>query len=147
MKHILASAAFAALAMPAFADGHLGSGDPEAGETAFNQCQSCHVVQNDDGEVMAGRNGKTGPNLFGVVGRQAGALDGFRYKKSIVEAGEGGLVWDAETLTAYLQDPNAFLKETLDSNRARSGMAFRVRSEEDAANLAAFLATFSDPAS
>jgi cytochrome c len=142
MKHFLAVAALAALASPAFADAHLGPGDPAAGEAAFSKCQSCHVVQNDAGEVLAGRNAKTGPNLFGIVGRQAGTFDGFRYKKSIVEAGEGGLVWDAATLTAYLQDPTAFLKETLGDNGARSGMAFKVRSEEEAADLAAFLATF-----
>ncbi|WP_413717490.1 c-type cytochrome [Silicimonas sp. MF1-12-2] len=142
MKHFLAVAALAALASPAFADAHLGSGDPAAGEAAFSKCQSCHVVQNDAGEVLAGRNAKTGPNLFGVVGRQAGTVDGFRYKKSIVEAGEGGLVWDAATIAAYLQDPTAFLKETLGDNGARSGMAFKVRSEEEAADLAAFLATF-----
>lgn len=147
MKKILASVALATLAMPAFAGAHLGSGDPEAGEKAFNKCQSCHVVRDDDGEVLAGRNGRTGPNLYGVVGRQAGTLDGFRYKDSIVEAGEQGLVWDAESLTAYLQDPTAFLRETLDDNGARSGMAFKVRSEEEAADLAAFLATFSEPES
>ena len=78
-----------------------------------------------------------------VVGRQAGIVEGFRYKKSIVEAGEGGLVWDAASITEYLQDPTAFLKKTLDDNGARSGMAFKVRSEEEAADLAAFLATFS----
>lgn len=143
MKHIMAAAALAAFASPAFAEAHLGSGDPAAGEAAFSKCQSCHVVQNEAGEVLAGRNAKTGPNLYGVVGRQAGTVDGFRYKKSIVEAGEAGLVWDVASLTEYLQDPTAFLKKALDDNGARSGMAFKVRSEEEAADLAAFLATFS----
>lgn len=133
------------LAGPAFADSHAGPGDAAAGEASFSKCQSCHVVQNDAGETLAGRSGKTGPNLFGVIGRQAGSLDGFRYRKSIVEAGEAALVWDAETLAAYLQDPNDFLRTTLDDKRARSGMAFRVQSEEEAQNLAAFLASFSEP--
>lgn len=145
MKRFLAAVVLATIASPAFADAHLGSGDPEAGEKAFSKCQACHVVQNDAGEVLAGRNGKTGPNLFGVVGRQAGSVEGFRYKDSIVEAGEAGLVWDAATLTSYLQDPAAFLKETLDDKGARSGMAFKVRTEEEASDLAAFLATFSNP--
>lgn len=143
MKYVLAAAAVAALASPAFAESHLGSGDPAAGEKTFAKCQSCHVVQNDAGEVLAGRNAKTGPNLYGVVGRQAGSVEGFRYKKSIVEAGEAGLVWDAASIAAYVQDPTAFLKETLGDNGARSGMAFKVRSEEEAADVAAFLATFS----
>jgi cytochrome c len=137
-KFWIAAATGAFLAAPAFAGGHLGSGDPAAGESVFNQCQSCHVVRNDEGEVLAGRNGRTGPNLYGVIGRTAGTVEDFRYRPDIVAAGEAGLVWDAASLTAYLQDPNGFLSETLGKN-ARSGMAYRVRTEEDAANVVAFI--------
>lgn len=142
MKHFFGAVALTTIASTAFADAHLGPGDPAAGEKSFAKCQACHIVQNDEGEVLAGRSGKSGPNLFGVVGSAAGSVDGFRYKNSIVEAGEGGLVWDAANLATYLQDPTAFLKETLGDDGARSGMSFKVRSEEEAANLAAFLATF-----
>jgi cytochrome c2 len=68
-----------------------------------------------------------------------GLLEGFRYRPDIVAAGEGGLVWDQASLTAYLQDPAGFLTETLGKN-ARSGMAYQVRDPAEAANLAAFLA-------
>jgi len=146
MKFLSVATIFA-LASPAFADAHLGPGDPEAGEKAFRQCVSCHVVQNADGEKLAGKNGKTGPNLFGVIGRQAGTFEGFRYKKSIIAAGEAGLVWDPETLAAYLLHPSNFLKERLGDSKAKSGMSFRVRKEDAAADLAAFLATFSEPES
>lgn len=143
----LPAAALVVLSSPAFADGHLGPGDPEAGEKAFRQCVACHIVQNADGETLAGKNGKVGPNLFGVVGRRAGSLEGFRYRKSIVAAGEAGLVWDVENLATYLMHPTNFLKETLGDSQAKSGMSFRVRKEEAAADLAAFLATFSEPES
>ncbi len=127
----------AMLAAPAFAQ----DGDAAAGEAAFNQCATCHAIVADDGTVIAGRaNVRTGPNLYGVVGRQAGSYEGFRYRPDIVAAGEGGLVWDEVALTAYLQNPGAFLTETLGKN-ARSGMAFQVRDPAEAANLAAFLAT------
>lgn len=126
------------MAAPALADGHA---DVEAGLSAFKQCQACHVVQDGDGNTLAGRNGKTGPNLYGVIGRAAGSVEGFRYRKSIVEAGEKGLVWDTDNIVAYVQDPTGFLREFLDDSKARSGMSFRVRKEEDAVNLAAFLAT------
>lgn len=129
------------LAAPAFAESH--GGDAEAGAEAFSQCQTCHVVADEDGNILAGKRAKTGPNLYGVVGRQAGTIEGFRYGKSLVEAGEAGLVWDEEQLTAYLQDPKDYLQTYLDNKRARSKMSFKVRSEEDAANLAAFLASFS----
>jgi len=129
------------LASPASAESH--GGDAAAGEEAFSQCQTCHVVVDEDGNTLAGKRAKTGPNLYGVVGRQAGVVDGFRYGKSLVEAGEAGLFWDEEQLVAYLQDPKEYLRTYLDDKRARSKMSYKVRSEEDAVNLAAFLATFS----
>ena len=132
-------AGFAAL--PALAGGH-ATGDAEAGEKAFRQCKACHsIIDADGGEVMKG--GKVGPNLFGVPGRTAGTFDGFKYKKSIVAAGEGGLVWDEANFVAYVQDPTAFLKETTGDNSARSGMSFKVRKVEDAVNLWAYIASVS----
>ena len=41
-----------------------------------------------------------------------------------------------------LQDPRSYLQEVTGNNRARSQMAFQVRSESDAADVAAYLATF-----
>ncbi|WP_422071700.1 c-type cytochrome [Tranquillimonas rosea] len=116
-------------------------GDASAGEQLFNQCQTCHVVVDDEGNTIAGRNARTGPNLYGVIGRQAGTVEDFRYGDAMVEAGEQGLVWDAETFVQYVQDPTGFLREYLDDSRARGKMSFRVRSEEDAQNLYAYLAS------
>ena len=131
----------AAFALTAFA---AQAGDIDAGASAFqSQCQNCHNVTDADGEVLAGRpNVRTGPNLYGVIGRQAGTYDGFRYGGSLVEAGEAGLVWDADSMVPYLLDPNSFLRETLDNNRARSQMSFRVRDDATAENIIAFLAQF-----
>lgn len=128
----------AVLSASAFA---VQAADIEAGASAFqSQCQNCHNVVNEEGDVLAGRpNVRTGPNLYAILGRQAGVVDGFRYGASLVEAGEEGLVWDEELMTAYLQDPQGFLRETLDNNRARSQMSFRVRDEETAVNIIAFL--------
>lgn len=117
-------------------------GDVAAGEKSFNKCQACHVVQNEAGEVLAGKAGKTGPNLFGVMGRQAGSVEGFRYRQSIVDAGAAGLVWTPELVADYLQDPSGFLQEFTGDAGARSGMTFKVRDEDEAENVAAFLATF-----
>jgi cytochrome c len=120
------------------------AGDAEAGGAAFqSQCSTCHMIVNEAGETLAGRNARTGPNLYGIFGSQAGVVEGFRYGPSLVEAGEGGLVWDDETLLAYLQNPQGFLRETLSNNRARSQMSFQVRNADTAADIVAFLATFS----
>ncbi|MEX1235958.1 MAG: c-type cytochrome [Roseovarius sp.] len=132
------------LAAPAFAQ-DVASGDAEAGESIFNQCQACHVVENDDGEVLAGRNGQVGPNLYGISGRTLGSVEGFRYSKSMAAAGEDeGLEWNEENFVGYVQDPTGWLKEQLDNNRARGNMAYKLRSEEDAANVWAYIVSL-DP--
>ena len=144
MKTISIAAALAVLAAPAFADGH-ASGDAAAGEEQFNrQCVACHVVQNEDGEVLAGRNAQVGPNLYGVVGRTIGSVEDFRYGDSIVELGEAGGVWNETNFVGYVQDPTDWLREKLDNRRARGKMAYQVRAEEEAVDLFAYLATFGD---
>lgn len=116
------------------------SGDPDAGEGVFRQCQSCHVVVDDEGNTLAGRRAQVGPNLYGVVGRQAGSVEGFSYSDSMAQAGEAGLHWDEESFIAYVQDPTGFLREYLDDSSARGKMTYRLRGEEDAADVYAYLA-------
>jgi len=130
-------------AAPAFSESHGASGDAAAGEKAFRQCVACHVVVNEAGETLAGRKAKTGPNLYGVAGRAAGAVEDFRYSKSMKAAGEAGLVWDEAKFAAYVQDPSGFLKEELGDSGARGSMSFKVRKEDDAVNLYAYLASLS----
>ncbi len=128
-----AFAAFAALgllvASPALA------GDPAAGEKTFKKCKSCHAVSDGDNVVVKG--GKTGPNLWGVIGRQAGSAD-FKYGKDLVAAGEGGLVWDEESLAAYITDPKGYLKEVTGNDKAKSKMSYKLK--KGAEDVAAFLA-------
>lgn len=147
-KFTIAAAAAMLMAGPAFAESHAmaePTGDAAAGESVFSKCQSCHVVADDEGNVLAGRNGRTGPNLYGLPGRTAGTVEGFRYQRAIQEAGEAGLTWNEETFVAYVLDPQGFLREYLDDSRARSGMSFRLRTEEEAADLWAYLYSLSPP--
>ena len=122
MKTILSSAAMIlALSGTAFAEG-----DVAAGEKDFKKCKSCHTIADENGEALF-KGGKTGPNLYGVVGRQAGAYEDFKYGDSIVAAGEAGLVWDEATFVEYVQDPKGFLATYLDDSGARSKMSYRLR--------------------
>ncbi len=139
MKHSWIFAAAVVAAAPAFAESHAEMGDADAGAEAFSKCQSCHVVVDDEGNTLAGRSGKSGPNLYGIVGRAAGTVEDYRYGKSLVEAGEAGLVWDGEAFVAYVQDPKGFLQTFLDDKKARSKMSYRLRDETEALNLYAFL--------
>jgi cytochrome c len=130
-----------ALATPAFAEG-----DIEAGQKVFNQCQTCHVVANEAGEVLAGRNSKTGPNLYGVFGRVAGTYPEFKYGEDLIAAGAKGLVWDEATFLEYVANPSDFLQAYLGDPKARGKMQFQLRKPEDIQNVYAFLASLSPPA-
>ena len=87
------AAVIALTAVPAFAEG-----DADKGKKVFNKCKACHMV----GEKAKKR---VGPPLNNIIGAKAGIQEGFKYSKAMVEAGEGGLVWDEETLSAYLLKP------------------------------------------
>ncbi|MBF9035959.1 c-type cytochrome [Rhodobacterales bacterium HKCCE2091] len=139
MRSILLAAATLALAPAAWAQ------DAANGETVFGRvCAACHVVADADGNLLAGRGrpNQTAPNLYGVVGRAAGAVEDYpRYSDSMIAAGEAGLTWDEEHFVAYSQDPTGFLREYLDDPGARGSMAQRARSPEDAADIFAYLSS------
>ena len=140
MKLTIAALALFSLAAPAFAQ------DIEAGAKTFNQCQTCHVVANEAGEVLAGKNAKTGPNLYGLPGRVVGSYPEFKYGESIVALGATGFVWDEANFVEYVQDPAKFLKAKLGDDKAKSKMAFKLKKPEDAANLWAFISSLSPAA-
>ncbi|AXC51142.1 cytochrome c family protein [Paracoccus suum] len=73
-----------------------------AGEKVFGKCKACHKV----GE---GAKNAVGPQLNGIVGRQAATAEGFKYSKAMADAGAGGLVWDSAALHGYLADPKAYM--------------------------------------
>lgn len=134
------------LATPAAAQD--ATGDAAAGEGLFGrQCTACHVVATGEGEVLAGRNARTGPNLYGVVGAPPGSQHDFSYSDALAAYGETGAIWAEDSLVAFVQDPTGHLREALDDPRARSKMAYRLRGEEEARDIYAFLATFADEGS
>lgn len=138
MNRIIATLTAAIVAAPVFADGH-ATGDAEAGESVFNKCKSCHMIVSDDGEEIV-KGGKTGPNLYGILGRQPGSVEDYKYGDDLVKAGEmfpDG--WDEEMFVAYVADPRTWLRDTLDDSKARSKMSFKLRDEEDQADVWAYL--------
>lgn len=118
------------------------TGDAAAGEKAFKQCITCHVVVNDAGETLAGRNAQVGPNLFQVPGRHAGAVEGFKYSDSMTAAGEKGLIWTEEEFVKYTADPTGYLRAYLGDDKARGAMTHKVRKEQESIDIFAYLASF-----
>lgn len=98
--------------------------DAGAGERLWRQCATCHALED-------GKNG-TGPHLFGVVGRDKGAVEGFRYSGAMAEA-EGA--WAPENIDQFIANPKGYIAGT---SMGYAGM----RDAEDRANLIAYIATF-----
>jgi cytochrome c len=99
------------------------TGDAAKGEKVFAQCRACHVAE-------PGVN-RVGPSLWGVVGRTAGSIEGFRYSKANQNS---GLVWSEEQLFTYLEAPQRTIPGTT--------MAFGgLKNPQDRADIIAFLKT------
>lgn len=122
-----------ALASPALA------ADPAEGEENFKKCKSCHAITAPDGtEVQKG--GKTGPNLWGIIGKPVASSPDFKYGDGILAAQAKGVIWDEAQITTYLADPTAWIKATTGDDSLKSKMTFKLN--DDAEDMAAYLATF-----
>jgi len=98
-------------------------GDAKKGKKVFRKCKACH-------KVKQGKNG-AGPSLHNLLGSNAAKVEGFKYSQAMIDS---GLVWDAETLSAFLKEPKAVVPKTK--------MAFRgVKKDADIENLIAYLAS------
>ena len=111
----------------------LAEADLKKGEKVFKKCKACHQV---------GENAKhkTGPVLNDIWGRTAGTAEGFKakkYSKALIKKGEEGLVWNDETIAAFIENPKKYVKGTK--------MAIKIKKEKDRVNLIAYLQQFSKP--
>ena len=100
------------------------SADAGKGERVFNKCKACHQLEQ-------GAN-STGPYLYGVVGRDVDAAEGFGYSGALEKVVD---VWTPEHLSGFLEHPAGCAPGT--------AMGFSgLKSVDDRANLIAYLATF-----
>ena len=101
----------------------VAEGDAKAGSTVFEaSCGNCHTVKE-------GKH-KSGPSLFGVVGRQAATEKNFEYSDALKAA---NLTWTPETLNTFITNPKGLVEKT---KMKFAGMP----NETNRANLLAFLA-------
>jgi len=95
---------------------------PAANPASFAMCGVCHQVAKNQKSTL-------GPNLFGVGGRQAGALPGFAYSPAMKQA---NFRWTRDKLIAFIADP----RKTVPGNR----MAFAgQKNPQQAAAIADYL--------
>jgi cytochrome c len=98
----------------------------EQGERLFAPCRACHSL--DPAE-----QGRPGPNLAGLIGRNIGGDTAFDYSPVLRKAREDGLRWDTQRLETFLADPEGMFP----------GLWMSMRGIEDAAerqSLVRFLA-------
>ena len=100
----------------------LAMGDLAHGEKVFKKCSACHMIVSDGKNMI-------GPNLWGVIGRQAGSISDYKYSKAMVAYGKE---WSFEEMNSYLIKPQAYIKGTK--------MAFAgLRKEKDRASVILFM--------
>lgn len=104
------------------------AGDVDTGSKTFRKkCMGCHTAD------KGGAN-RTGPNLWGIVGKAKGASEGYRYSKNMSALGG---TWSAEDISAFIAGPRTFLPDTK--------MTFPgLKSEQDRADVLAYLKTLKD---
>ena len=120
MKRVSILAAITACAL-ALSAGAATAGDAAKGKKVFNKCKACHSLE-------AGKK-KIGPHLAGIIGREAGAVEGFKYSKAMMES---GVTWTVENIDAYLAKPKEFIP--------KNKMVFvGLKKEADRANVIEFL--------
>ncbi|MEE9427638.1 MAG: c-type cytochrome [Paracoccaceae bacterium] len=80
----------------------VAAGDAAKGEKVAKKCKACHTM--DEG----GKNG-LGPNLYGILGRQAGGVEGFKYSGAMLDS---EIIWDAATFNDFVLKPKSIVPGT-----------------------------------
>ncbi|MEO9461196.1 MAG: hypothetical protein ABJ242_00545 [Marinomonas sp.] len=73
--------------------------EAEVSKDAYKWCKFCHTMQEGEAHLI-------GPNLHNIIGQQAGTVPNFAYSKGMAQAGRDGLVWDEETIKAFIANPD-----------------------------------------
>ncbi len=77
------------------------TGNAATGKRVFVKCMSCHTVQEGQNRV--------GPSLYGIVGRNAGSVEGFNYSDANANS---GITWTEEIMFEYLEAPQGYMPGT-----------------------------------
>ena len=85
--------------IPGFADDELSKGK----QLFQTKCAMCHTS-------IQGASHSTGPNLFGVVGRNVGSVKRFNYSEAMAERGND--IWNFEMIDKFITQPQKLIPRT-----------------------------------
>lgn len=104
------------------------AGDSESGKNIFRKkCLGCHTMGK-------GEPNRTGPNLWGIVGREKGAVEGYRYSTPMKALGG---TWSEADILGFIAGPRTFLPDTK--------MTFAgIKNDQDRADILDYLMTLKD---
>lgn len=95
---------------------------PPDGATLFKQqCATCHTTNLSD-------PARQGPSLFKIIGRRAGAVEGFHYSAAFAKA---DFAWNEATLDTWIANPQEMIPGSI--------MAYRQARPEIRAAIIAYL--------
>ncbi len=121
----IAKAIIIAASLLALPTGFALAGDAEKGAKVYRKCASCHMIGD-------GAKNRVGPQLNNIIGREIGAIAGYKYSKAMVKYAATEKVWNEENLAAYLESPRKVVKG--------GRMAFAgLRKEKDRNDIIAYL--------
>ena len=105
----------------------LAMGDIQHGEKVFKKCSACHMI-------AAGGKNMIGPNLWSVIGRETGAVAGYKYSKALAAYGKK---WTFDEMNGFLIKPSVHVKGTkmafagLKKERDRASVILYMNSKAD----------------
>ena len=105
----------------------LAMGSVDHGKKIFSACKSCHSIKKGGGN-------KIGPALWGVLGRQIGSINDYKYSKAFAEFGGE---WNLENMNSFLIKPKDYIKGT---KMSYAGL----KKEKDRASIILYLNEYSD---
>ena len=105
----------------------LAMGTVDQGKKIFSTCKSCHSIKEGGGN-------KIGPALWGVLGRQIGSINDYKYSKAFAEFGGE---WNLENMNSFLIKPKDYIKGT---KMSYAGL----KKEKDRASIILYLNEYSD---
>jgi len=111
--------------------------DPVRGHGLAQKCQLCHSFEPN-------QKAKFGPELFGIVGQQAGKSRNYKYGSALSQA---SFTWNETTLSEWICNSGKTIKKLTGNKSARTKMPNQNTCGQNARDIVAYLSTLKAQAS